>query len=97
MQTVSVRLSAEEIKKIQALSKQEKKEKSAVVRELIRQGLIYKSLREYREGRKSLGTLAKGLGLSLSATIDLLADLGVESPLEHEDYLESLEALRQIK
>jgi len=50
MQTVSVRLSAEEIKKIQALSKQGKKEKSAI-----------------------------------------------ESPLEHEDYLESLDALRKIE
>lgn len=96
MQTVSIRLSEEELQKIRELSRREKKGKSTVVRELIHQGLIYKALQEYREGKKSLGTLAQDLGLSLSATIDLLADLGVESPLEHEDYLESLEALRQL-
>lgn len=97
MTTVSVRLSQEEIEKIRTLSKKEKKEKSAVMRELIRQGFIYKSMQEYREGRKSLGTLAKDLELSLSATIDLLAELGIASPLTHEDYLQSLETLRQIQ
>ncbi len=97
MRTVSIRLGEEEIKKIQALSRQDKKDKSMVIRELIRQGLVYRFLQEYREGRKSLGTLADDLGISLSATIDLLAELGIESPLEYKDYLESLGALRHVE
>ena len=97
MKTVSIRLGEEEIKKIQSLSRLDKKDKSMVIRELIRQGLVYRFLQEYREGKKSLGTLASDLGISLSAAIDLLAELGIESPLAHKDYLESLEALGHIE
>lgn len=97
METVSIRLSPEEIKKIQALSKKERKGKSAIVRELIQEGLIYKALQEYRAGRKSLATLAKDLRMPLSAVLDLLADLGIEAPLTYEDYLEGLETLRQLE
>ena len=97
METVSIRLSPEEIKKIQALSKQTQKGKSAIVRELIREGLTYKALQDYRAGRKSLGTLAKDLQMPLSAVLDLLAELGIEAPLDYEDYLESLETLRQLE
>jgi len=57
--------------------------------------LIYLYLRQYREGRKSLGTLASDLGLSVSGTIDLLAELGIEAPLDYDDYLRGLETLRQ--
>ena len=97
MNTVSVRLSAEELKKIRALSKQEGKGKSTVVRELIREGFIYKSLQAYHEGRRSIGTLAQDLGISISATIDLLSNFGIEAPVTYDDYLESVETLQKIK
>ena len=97
MKTVSIRLAEEEIKRIQTLSRQDRKDKSMVIRELIRQGLTYRALQEYRDGKKSLGTLASDLEISLGATIDLLAELGIESPLGHKDYLESLEALAHFE
>lgn len=93
---MSIRLGEAELKKIIELSKKEQKEKSAIVRELIQQGLIYRALAEYREGRKSLGTLASEWGLSLSRTIDLLSELGVEAPLEMDEYLEGLETARKV-
>ena len=60
---------------------------SAVARDLMYHGWTFLMLREYREGRRSLGSLARALGVSLSEAIDLLADLGVRSPLEYDDYL----------
>jgi len=95
--TVSVRLNADELKKIRALSKLEGKGKSAVVRELIREGFTFKSLQAYREGRRSIGTLAHDLGISISATIDLLSNFGIEASVTYDDYLESVETLQKIK
>lgn len=46
------------------------------------------SLREYRAGRLSLGNLAERLDLSVGQALDLLAELGVRSPVTYDDYLE---------
>ena len=50
----------------------------------------------YREGKLSLSSLAKGLKLPLSLAIDFLGKLGIQSPLEYEDYLQGLELLKII-
>ena len=44
-------------------------------------------LRYYKEGTLSLEGLAKKLDVSISEAIDLLAKLGIEAPIEPEDYL----------
>ena len=41
----------------------------------------------YREGKLSLSTLATRLELSVSETIGLLAEFGIESPIDYDDYL----------
>ncbi len=51
-------------------------------------------VQRYKEGKFSLGSLAEQLGRPLAETIDMLADLGVPSPLEYDDYLEGFEHLR---
>ena len=43
-----------------------------------------------------LGTMAKKMDLSLSQTINLLSELGVRSPIGHDDYLESYAAARSL-
>jgi len=50
----------------------------------------------YREGKYSLGKVAKELDLSVSETIDLLADFGITAPLEYEDYLKGYETLKRV-
>jgi hypothetical protein len=47
-------------------------------------------LRDYRAGRASLGTFAHKLDIPLSEAIDLLAELGVRSPVEYDDYFKGL-------
>ena len=48
-------------------------------------------LRHYKEGILSLEGLAKKLDLSVSEAIDLLAKLGIEAPIELDDYLKGFE------
>ena len=51
-------------------------------------------LRYYKEGTLSLESLAKKLDVSISEAIDLLAKLGIEAPIEFEDYLKGFEVFR---
>jgi hypothetical protein len=51
-------------------------------------------LRHYKDGTLSLEGLAKKLDLSISEAIDLLAKLGIEAPIEFEDYLQGFNVFR---
>jgi hypothetical protein len=50
-------------------------------------------LKRYREGKLSLGGLAEKLNVSIAEVIDFLAELGIEAPIQYEDYLAVLEVL----
>ena len=52
---MSVRLDNKTFRRLRELSVRENKEVSTVARELIGQGLEFVTLREYREGKLSLG------------------------------------------
>ena len=52
------------------------------------EGRVYFAIKEYKEGKISIGKAAETAGMSISAMIDILAELGIESNMEVEDYLE---------
>jgi len=41
-----------------------------------------------------LSALSEKLELSISETIDLLSEFGVESPIDYDDYLKGFEAFK---
>jgi hypothetical protein len=51
-------------------------------------------LRYYKDRTLSLEGLAKKLDVSISETIDLLAELGIEAPIELGDYLKGFDVFR---
>ena len=55
-----------------------------------------KILSEYKQGKASLGTLAKKLGMSISEALDLLADLGIPAPISYDDYLQGHESMKKL-
>jgi fatty acid-binding protein DegV len=95
MGVISLRLENSELKRIDDLSNLEHKGRSTVARELIQQGWKFRMLMQYRDGKLSLGSLAKSLDISIAEAIDLLAESGIESPVEYEDYLKGFEILKQ--
>ena len=95
MPVMSVRLSEQELKRLKTLAKEEDKEKSSVARELLMDGLKYKMLLAYKEGKVSLAKLSKSLGMSLSETIDLLSSFGLQSPISYDDYLKGVDTARK--
>lgn len=56
---------------------------------------VFEMLRHYKEGKLSLEGLAKKLDISISEAIDLLAELGIEAPIEFDDYLKGVEVFKE--
>jgi len=96
MGVVSVRLKDGQIKYIEKVAKKEGKGKAEIMRDLIEYGFDYIMIKEYKEGRVSLEKLAAELSLSVSETIDLLADYGIKAPIDYEDYLKGYETLKKV-
>ncbi|MCU0728454.1 MAG: hypothetical protein MUE73_22160 [Planctomycetes bacterium] len=46
-------------------------------------------IRLLRQGRLSLGGLARRLDVPLAEAMDLLAELGIRAPIEYDDYLKA--------
>lgn len=94
MGVISLRLKDREFKRIEDLSKMEGKDKSTVARELLEYGWNFLMVKLYKAGKLSLSDLASKIGMSVSETIDLLSELGVEAPIDYDDYLKGFEVFQ---
>jgi len=93
MPVISLRLKDKDFSRLDEFSKMVNKDKSTVARELLENGWKFSMISLYRDGKLSLGALASKLELSISETIDLLAEVGVRSPVGYDDYLKGFETL----
>lgn len=91
MGVISLRLKDRDLKRLEDLSKAARKDKSAMARELLEYGWDFLMLKYYKEGKLSLSGLAKKLDMSISETIDLLKELGIEAPIGFDSYLKGFE------
>jgi hypothetical protein len=94
MTVISLRLNDRDLEKLDELSKLKRKDRSTTACELLKYGWEFLMLRYYMEGTLSLEGLAKKLDVSISEAIDLLAKLGIEAPIELEDYLKGFNVFR---
>jgi predicted HTH domain antitoxin len=94
--TMSIRIDKESYDFITALSREEKGDLSKAVRELVYRGRVLLAVEKYKKREASLGKAAEIAGLPIGRMVTLLADYGVESNLEKEDYLEGLQNLRKV-
>lgn len=94
MGVISLRLSERDLERIEELSKLERKDKSTIARELLEYGWEFLMVRYYKEGKLSLAGLAKKLDISISEAIDLLVKLGIEAPIEFDEYLKGFEVFK---
>lgn len=94
--TVSLRMDEENYAFLQKLAKEEKADLSKAVREVVYKGRVMLAIERYRKGEASLGKAAELAGLSVGQMITVLAEYGVQSNLDTEDYLQGLENLRKV-
>lgn len=92
---MSIRMDDESYRFLRRLSNDEKSDLSAAVRELVYKGRIMMAVERYRQRKASLGRAAELAGVPVGEMIEILADYGIESNLEMEDYRRGLEHLRK--
>ena len=90
MKVRSLRIPEDLDQAIEYVSKVEKTEKTQSLRKLARLGFEYYVARAYREGKITLRDGSRLLKLTLSETIDILAEMGVKGNIRASDVLQSL-------
>jgi predicted HTH domain antitoxin len=78
------------------ITREERSDLSKTVRELVTRGRVLLAIEKYRSGEASLGRAAELAGLPLGQMMTVLADFGVESRIDKEDYLQGLQNLRKV-
>ncbi|MGD0456237.1 MAG: UPF0175 family protein [Terriglobia bacterium] len=91
--TMSIRMDRENYEFLTEISKEERSDLSKAVRELVMRGRVLLAVERYKKGDASLGKAAQLAGLSVGQMMTLLAEFGVESRIEKDDYLEGLKNL----
>ena len=96
MRVKSMRIPEDIDRAIEYISKTEKIEKAQSLRKLARIGFEYYVVKAYKDGRITLREASVLLRLTLSETIDLLADMGVKGNIRAEDVFTSLNTFSPI-
>lgn len=94
--TMSIRMDKENYEFLTELSKEEKGDLSKAVRELVYKGRLLLAVERYKKGEASLGKAAELAGVPIGHMVTLLAEYGIKSNLEKEDYLKGLEHLKKV-
>ncbi|MBS3156827.1 UPF0175 family protein [Candidatus Woesearchaeota archaeon] len=94
--TMTIRLPRKDIEIVKQISIENKKDKSTIVRELIEQGKVYFAIKEYKDGKISIGKASEIAGLTISEMMDVLANLGIKNNIELEDYFEGYGSLKNM-
>ncbi|HXU47744.1 MAG TPA: UPF0175 family protein [Candidatus Binatia bacterium] len=93
--TMSVRMDSDNYRFLREITKEEGTDLSKAVRDMVGRGRILFAVERYRSGEASLGRAAELAGVPLSHMMTILAEFGVESRIEKEDYLQSLRNLHK--
>jgi predicted HTH domain antitoxin len=91
--TMSIRMDRENYEFLTEISKEERSDLSKAVRDLVVRGRVPLAVERYKKGNASLGKAAQLAGLSVGQMMTLLAEFGVESRMEKDDYFEGLKNL----
>jgi predicted HTH domain antitoxin len=94
--TMSIRMDRDNYEFLAEISKQERSDLSKAVRDLVTRGRILLAVERYKNGEASLGKAAELAGLPVGQMMTILTELGVESRIEKEDYLEGLHSLSKV-
>jgi len=94
--TMSIRMDRDNYEFLAEISKEERSDLSKAVRDLVTRGRILLAVARYRKGEASLGKAAELAGLRVGQMMIILAEFGVESRIEKEDYLQGLHNLAKV-
>lgn len=93
--TLSIRIEKDDYDFVKGFASENKEEVSKAVRDLVDRGRLMYAIESYKNGKASIGRAAGLAGVSVSEMMDILAEFGVKSNIEMEDYLEGLKNLKK--
>ncbi len=88
--TMSIRMDQDNYEFLTAMTKEEQRDLSKTVRDLVTRGRILLAVEKYRNGEASLGKAAAVAGLPVGQMMELLEKFGVRSTVALEDYRQGL-------
>lgn len=91
--TMSIRMDSDNYEFLNQVTKEERSDLSKAVRDLVTRGRVMLAIERYKKGQASLGKAASMAGLPVGRFMTVLEEFGVESRVDHQDYLKSLEHL----
>jgi predicted HTH domain antitoxin len=77
------------------LIKEQRSDLSKAGRDMVSRGRVLLAVERYKKGEASLGRAAQLAGVPVGQMMTILTEFGVESRIDHEDYLEGIAALRK--
>ena len=93
--TMSIRMDRENFEFLNELTKEQRSDLSKAVRDMVSRGRVLFAMERYKKGEASLGRAAELAGIPVGQMMTLLAEFGVQSRIEDEDYLQGLAAIRK--
>jgi len=93
--TMSVRMDRDNYEFLHEITREQGSDLSKAVREMVTRGRVLLAVERYKNGAASLGRAAELAGVPLGRMMDILAEFGVESRLEKEDYLQGLKNVQK--
>ncbi len=93
--TMSVRIDVEGYEFVKKMAKENKKDLSEAVRNLVDLGRVMYAIEQYKNGKASLGRASELAGQSISEMMRVLSEFGVESNLTRDDYINGFENLKK--
>jgi len=93
--TMSIRMDHENFEFLNELTKEQRSDLSKAVRDMVTRGRILLAVERYKKGEASLGRAAGLAGVPVGQMMTILAEFGVDSRIEEEDYLQGVAALRK--
>src|SRR5207249_9278981 len=94
--TMSIRMDRDNYDFLAEISKEERSDLSKAVRDLVTRGRILLAVERYKQGEASLGKAAELAGLPVGQMMTILAEFGVKSRIEKEEYLQGLDNLARV-
>jgi predicted HTH domain antitoxin len=94
--TMSIRMDRDNYEFLSEITKEERSDLSKAVRDMVTRGRILLAVERYKKGEASLGKAAELAGLPLGQMMTILAEFGVQSRIEKEDYLHGLQNLQKV-
>lgn len=94
--TLSVRMDRDNYEFLSEMSKAERSDLSKAVRDLVTRGRVLLAIERYRNGEASLGRAAELAGIPVGQMMTILAEFGIESRIEKDDYLLGLKNLARV-